>query len=59
MPALPPWSAAPIADATALAPGDWYASAGTGQAWIDDAAAEIAWDQPPFADAYILSRAIS
>ena len=36
------------------AAGDWYASGGTGQPWIGVAAGEIAWDRPPFADAYIL-----
>ena len=35
-------------------PGDWYANAATGAAWIGAAAGEIEWDRPPFADAYIL-----
>jgi len=35
-------------------PGAWYASDGTGTQWTSVAAREIAWDQPPFADAVIL-----
>jgi type IV pilus assembly protein PilY1 len=33
--------------------GAWYASDGMGTAWTVDVTQEIAWDRPPFADAYV------
>jgi type IV pilus assembly protein PilY1 len=34
--------------------GTWYASDGGGAPWTGTAEGEIAWDRPPFADAYVL-----
>ena len=35
------------------APGNWFATDGTGTPWTDAATREIAWDRSPFADPYI------
>ena len=35
------------------APGNWFASDGTGTPWTDAATREIAWDRSPLADPYI------
>ena len=34
--------------------GDWYAAEGRPAPWSHDAAIEIPWDRPPFADPYVI-----